>query len=159
MRAAVAGVGVVLALVGAVLWYVPVTTASSSIEVPVGEAFDFSVPGTLIIGPVPFTATWTASGPVNVTVYGCGSDSKCSAQTNSTVVDRGMGATGSMKWTGKSGLYYLFVPNATTNLTVTYVEPLLGGLGGLALLGIGIVVAVAGVSMHRRQGETPPAQT
>jgi len=51
------------------------------------------------------------------------------------------------------------VPNATTNLTVTYVEPLLGGLGGLALLGIGIVVAVAGVSMHRRQGETPPAQT
>jgi hypothetical protein len=152
VRAAVAGFGLVLALVGAVLWYVPVTTASSSTPVPVGDAFDFSVPGTLIIGPVPFTATWTASGPTNVTLYGCGSDAKCSAQTNSSVIARGAGTTGSMKWTGKAGLYYLFVPDASTNVTISYGEPLLGGLGGLAVLGVGIVVLVAGIAMRRSPG-------
>lgn len=155
MRTEVAIVGVVLAVVGAALWYLPLTAATSTKEVPLGDAYDFGVPSTLIVGSIPYSAAWTGTGATNVTVFACGSDAGCVNATSHTIVAHGAGTTGSVGWTGKSGQYYLLVPNATVNLTLTYHEPVAGGLAGLGLLGAGILIAVAGLAIRKDKPSAP----
>ncbi|HKV90147.1 MAG TPA: hypothetical protein VJQ43_03005 [Thermoplasmata archaeon] len=150
MRVEFVIVGAVLAVLGAALWVVPLTSASSQTEIPLGEAYDFGVPSPLVIGSVPYSATWTATSPANVTIYACGANSACPDPTNHSVVAHGTGSTGSLAWTSKSGQYFLLVPNATVNVTLTYREPVSGGLAGLALLGAGALIAVVGLLVKRR---------
>jgi uncharacterized membrane protein len=149
VRAGIAVFGVVLVLVGAVLWYFPLVSESSSIEVPNGDAYVFGLPGTLIIGPVPYAASWTANAPANVTVYSCGTDSGCPNGPNSPAIGAATGSSGSIHWTSSAGHYFLLVPNTTSNVTVTYEEPVGAGLAGLGVLGIGVIVVVVGLALRR----------
>ena len=150
-------VGAVLAVVGAVLWLVPLSAASSSTPVAYGQAYDFGVPGSLEVGSIPYTAHWTMSSDGSVTVYSCGTDSNCPQGVNATVVARGTGTTGAMSWSSRAGQYYLLVPNATANITIDYKEPFEGGLVGMVVLGVGILVAVAAAALPSRpKGGSPP---
>jgi hypothetical protein len=151
--------GLAIAIVGAALWYAPLVSSSTSIPVPAGYAYDFGVSGSLMIGPIPFTATWTSATDANVTVYSCGTSSSCSSETNGTVVAHGTGASGSMHWSSRAGDYYLLVPSSDTNVTVTYVEPVAGGFAGVGLLGAGLLVLLAGLAVPgtpRKPAPTPP---
>jgi hypothetical protein len=157
MRAAVAVFGVALIVVGAALWYLPLTSVSSSIRVPVGDAYVFGTPASFLIGSVPWKASWTSDATANVTIYSCGTSSGCPNQLNGSVISHAMGTSGSMSWTGKAGQYYLLVPSTTSNVTVSYQEPLLGGLAGIGILGVGVLVAVVGVAMPRNPPKATPS--
>jgi hypothetical protein len=146
VRAGVAVFGVVLVVVGAVLWYFPLVTNSSSIEVPTGDGYVFGLPGVLLIGPIPYTASWTSGGPTNVTVYACGTDSGCPNGPVAPVVATASGASGSIRWTSSAGHYFLLVPNTTSNVTVEYSSPIGAGLVGIGLLGVGAIVCVVGLA-------------
>jgi hypothetical protein len=137
--------GLAVAVVGAVVWYAPLVSTSSSIPIPAGYAYDFGVTGSLLIGPIPFTATWTGGSGDNVTVYACGTSSACASETNGTVVAHGTGAHGSVGWSSRADRYFLLVPSLDSNVTVSYVEPVAGGFGGVGLLGAGVLILVAGL--------------
>ncbi|MCI4325345.1 MAG: hypothetical protein L3K00_05650 [Thermoplasmata archaeon] len=158
MRTSLVVFGLAVAVVGVALWYAPLVSSSTSISVPVGHAYDFGVSGTLIIGPIPFTASWTSTVDANVTVYACGTSSACAAETNGTVVAHGSGMSGSIDWSSKAGQYYLLVPSPDATVTVSYVEPVAGGFVGVGVLGLGVLVVVVGLAVGRRESETssPP---
>ena len=151
-------VGAVLAIVGAVLWLVPLSAASSSTPVAYGQAYDFGVPGSLEVGAIPYTAHWTMTTVGTVTVYSCGTDSNCPEGVNASVVAHGTGMSGSVSWSSRAGQYYLLVPNATANVTIDYKEPFEGGLVGMVLLGVGILVAVAAAAISGKPKPDPPTK-
>lgn len=158
MRVAVVVLGIVVILVGAVLWLVPLAPATSSIQVPVGDAYDFGVPGSLVIGNIPYKVAWTAGPDANVTIYSCGASSACAGGTNESVLAQRYGSSGSVSWMGQAGQYYLLVPNQTANVTVDYQQPVSGGLVGLGVLGAGIVLTLAGLAIPSRGSRAPPAE-
>ncbi|MCI4326302.1 MAG: hypothetical protein L3K16_01495 [Thermoplasmata archaeon] len=155
MRAWIAVLGAVLVVLGAVLWVVPVTPASSSILVPYGDGYDFGLPSGVLIGSVPYSADWSAPVSANVTLYSCGTDSGCPNYSFDPVVAQGHGASGSMSWSSSAGRYFLLVPNVTANITVHYTEPVAGGLAGVGLLGVGVIVCVAGIAIRKPPQEAP----
>jgi hypothetical protein len=155
VRAAVAVFGVAMIVVGAALWYLPLNSVSSSIEVPLGDAYVFGVPASSIVGSVPFKASWSSGSDTNVTIYSCGSNSGCPTQLNGSVIAHASGTSGSMGWTSKMGQYYLLVPNTTANVTVSFLEPLLGGIAGIGVLGAGAVILLAGVAMTKKSAAAP----
>jgi hypothetical protein len=154
VRANVVVFGVALVLVGFVVWYFPLTTGSTSAPVPRGDAYDYGLPGALLIGPIPYTASWTASGPANITIYSCGTDPGCPDGPDAPVVAYSDEASGSLSWTSSGGHFFLLVPGAPVNVTVTYMEPIGGGLVGIGVLGFGVIITVAGLAMRRR---SPPS--
>jgi hypothetical protein len=163
VRASIAVLGAVLVVIGAVLWVVPVTPASSSIQVPYGDGYDFGLPSGVMIGSVPYSADWSAPTSANVTLYSCGTDSGCPNYSFDPVVAHGTGASGSMRWSSAGGRYFLLVPNVTANITVHYTEPVAGGVAGVGLLGVGVIVCVAGLAIRKPPSDpvttapTPPS--
>lgn len=155
MRASVVAFGAALVIVGAALWFVPLASASSHITVPVGYAYRFGATGEFLVGAIPFTAKWTSSAGDSVSVYACGTNSACPNERNGTLVAHGVGATGSVGWSSRSGQYYLLVPSADSNVTITYLEPVEAGLAGIGVLGVGVLVLVAGVAMGRKSPSAP----
>lgn len=143
--------GAALVVLGTVVWFVPLESASSRAPpVPVGSGFKFGLVGPLVLGAVPFTVTWTSSSQDLVKVYSCKTNAACPSFADDAVVAHGSGASGSMAWSGKAGQYYLFVPSANSNVTVTYVEPLVGGFLGVSVLGAGVLAAAAGLLIRGR---------
>jgi hypothetical protein len=155
VRANIAVFGAALIVVGLVFWYFPLTTGSTTTPVPQGDGYDYGLPGALIIGPVPYTASWTSSTPANVTIFSCGTDSGCPNGPDSSVVAQANSTSdsGSISWTSSGGHYFLLVPSVTANVTVSYMEPVGGGLVGIGVLGLGAIVGVAGLAARR----PPPA--
>jgi hypothetical protein len=155
VRLEIIALGLVLAVVGAVLWLVPLAPANATIEIPVGDAYDFGIPGALEVGSIPYTLSWTSHVLTNVTIYLCGSTNACPAGTNGSVLVRQFGTYATLSWESHAGQYYLLVPNQTVNVTVDYKEPLSGGLVGLGVLGTGLVIMLAGLAIPRRPTPKP----
>ncbi|HEV8050561.1 MAG TPA: hypothetical protein VGP88_08215 [Thermoplasmata archaeon] len=149
MRLPVVVFGVVLLIAGAALWFVPLTSASTTVQVPVGDAYDFGVPTGYIVDGIPYTATWNSGAATNVTIYSCGTNSACPNEVNAPVVVQHNGSSGSLKWTSSAGHYFLLVPNTTVNLTLSYLEPVAGGLAGIGTIGFGAIVIVVGLALRR----------
>jgi hypothetical protein len=149
VRVAVVAFGVVVILAGAVLWYVPLSSASTSLQVPVGDAYDFGVPNGYILGAIPYTASWASGSSTNVTIYGCGTNSACPNEVSGPVVAHADAATGSLKWTSSAGHFFLLVPNSTVNLTLSYLEPVAGGLVGIGMVGLGAIAFVVGLAVRK----------
>jgi hypothetical protein len=150
VRRSVVVFGVAVAVVGAGLCFVPLVSTSSHISIPVGDGYRFGITGALLFATIPFTASWTAGTDANVTVYDCGTNPACPKQVQYPVVAHGLGARGSMGWSGKAGEEYLLVPSADSNVTVTYVEPVSSGLLGVGVVGLGVLVLLLGVVLVRR---------
>ncbi|HXQ94760.1 MAG TPA: hypothetical protein VN864_06310 [Thermoplasmata archaeon] len=157
MRLPVVAFGVVLILAGAALWYVPLTSATTTIQVPVGDAYDFGVPTGYIVAGIPYTASWNSGSLTNVTIYSCGTNSACPNEVSAPVVAQRDASSGSLKWTSSAGHYFLLVPNTTVNLTLSYLEPVSGGLVGLGALGLGAIVLVVGLALRRPPTDAPAA--
>lgn len=162
MRLVVLGIGLVLAAAGAVVWLVPLEPEQASIQIPVGDAYDFGVPSTLEFGSIPYQVSWTSGPAAQVLIFSCGSNSACPAGTNGSLISNQNGSSGHVGWESRAGLYYLLVPNQTTNVTVDYKSPVDSGLVGLSVLGVGLVVMLAGLAVPGRKppvASPPPAAT
>ncbi|MCI4358515.1 MAG: hypothetical protein L3J95_02565 [Thermoplasmata archaeon] len=156
--------GVIVLILGFVLWYVPMSLAVGSSDVPAtaGLAVNANPPLALLSPNLPYSATYSSDSglPVNVTVYNCGTDSTCTHfNPSSDRVASGKGSTGTLTWSGVKGNYYLVVPTGLTGKTtisVTVGEPLAGGLAGIALVVIGLLLLLVGAAS--KQAVRPPPQ-
>ena len=93
-------VGVVLLILGFVLWYIPMNVSDGSLDVPAGsvDAVEANPPLALLTPNLPYTVTWSSDSghSVNVTVYNCGTDSSCANIASSNKVTSGSGASGTV---------------------------------------------------------------
>ncbi|MGI0053355.1 MAG: hypothetical protein ACREC5_04765 [Thermoplasmata archaeon] len=150
MRKGVLVAGIVLLVLGAVLWYLPIPMSQSQ-TVPTGYAWTLSTsPAAAVLTPtIPYSVTWDASPGLSVSVFDCGSGS-CDLGSLSDVVTSGSG--GSLSWSGVKGSTYAIVPTSNATFTVSISEPLGGGDVGVALLVIGGVLLIVGAATG---GEKP----
>ncbi len=149
MRKGMVIVGLVLLLLGVVLWYVPVGNPQPSTAVASGEVLVVGAsPPLAVLSPsLPYSAAWTSSGGSDtVTVYDCGTDSSCAnAGSASSQVTSGSGTSGTLTWSGSRGDYFAIEPgNGTVTVTPTIGEPFAGGLIGLLLVIVGLVLLLVG---------------
>ena len=157
--------GVVLVAAGLVLGYVPVEQTPSNAQ----QMIDPGNPSraTLVIGPPPvaylspslgYRVHWSTTGansstPLNsIGVYDCGSSEACSnwSPGNSTEVVSEHGSNGTLSWTGHPGQFFLIYATAPADLAIGYSGPLLGGLAGWLLIGVGAVLIALGVLARAR---------
>ena len=154
-------VGVVLLILGFVLWYIPMNVSDGSLDVPAGsvDAVEANPPLALLTPNLPYTVTWSSDSghSVNVTVYNCGTDSSCANIASSNKVTSGSGASGTVKWTGAKGNYYAIEPSSSSTVTVNVGEPLIGGIVGLALVAIGVIFLIVGAA-RKSKPRAPPQE-
>lgn len=146
MRAGMLVVGILLLIVGIVLWYLPVQPSATTQAVPTGEGAIISAnpPLAVLTSSLSYNANWSASSTVTVNVYDCGTDTQCTNAVHTSPIATGTGASGSLSWSGPKGEVFLVVPSSTATVTTTVTEPLLGGVIGVVLLVIGILLAAIG---------------
>lgn len=159
--------GLIVLILGFVLWYIPVNISAGSNDVPAasGVVVEANPPLALLSSNLPYTATWSSDLgiPVNVSAYSCGTDSTCSHATDK--VASGTGTTGTLTWSGSKGTYYVIIPTSKTSISVNVGEPVAGGIAGLALVVIGLIVLLAGAARKSKMRPAPqpvntePAQT
>lgn len=151
-----------MTVAGALLAYVPLSaTGSSSAAVSPGEEITFTVSsilgtyGTKIDVFHPFlevTVGWTASTPVVVKVFPCGSDSNCTNATERTPVATGNSSSGSLSFDAQSGVWYAVLlkggSGASAVVTVNDLGPLAGGLPGMVLFVVGVGLLLAGLLLR-----------
>lgn len=159
MRGGTVAVGLVLLILGVVLWYLPIAgQMSTTLSIPAGseESIGDPAPVALLTKTVSFTVSWSSSSSVTVRVYDCGTNqNSCSTITNATSpVASGSGSTGSLTWSGPKGEYFAVVPSGSTTATISYSAPLANGLAGLGLTILGFLVFLIGLA---RKAKTPPA--
>ena len=133
-----------------------ISIGSNDVPATSGDIVEANPPLALLTPHLPYTVTWTSDsgGPVNVSVYNCGTDSSCSNFGPSDRVATGTGATGSLSWSGVKGNYYAIVPaglTGRTTVTASVGEPLDGGIVGLAVLVLGLIFLAIGAT-----GGKPP---
>ncbi len=145
MRKGILVVGVVLLILGAVLWYLPISTTQSQ-AVPNGDAWTIGAnpPLALLTPTIPYTVTWNSASGLNVSVYDCGSSGSCTSSSLVNPVATGNG--GSLSWSGTKGDSYAIVPSRATTLNLGIGEPIAGGLLGLLLVVVGIILALVGAA-------------
>lgn len=160
MRAGVAVVGVVLLVIGAVLWYVPLpgtSTGQTNVAAGQGEVVQATAPLALLTPTVSMTVTWTASSSTQVRVLACGTDSGCGSP-GSTPVASGTGTSGSLTFSADKGSYYLIEPDHSATINVQPTVPILGGALGLVLLIVGILLLVVGLVARKKQPRVVPME-
>jgi hypothetical protein len=158
----VAVIGLMLVLVGAVLWVLPISTnlaTNVSIDSQTEDVLSVSAPLAVLTFSVSFSASWTAVSPVNLTVFGCGSDSSCSnVPGNASSITNGSGRTGELTWSGPRGAYFAVLPSGPAVLNLSYEAPLWNGLAGVVLLVLGVGITIAGfMGRGKERSEEPPA--
>lgn len=159
MRAGIAVVGIVLLVIGAVLWYLPLpgtSTGQTQVAAGQGETVQATAPLALLTPQVTLTVTWTASTSAAIRVYSCGSDSSCGSPS-STAIASGSGTSGTLTFTADKGSYYIIVPDHTATINVQPTVPILGGALGLVLLVIGIILLLVGLVARKKQPKAEPA--
>ena len=159
MRTGMLVAGIVILIIGVVLWYLPVQPVSNSLTVPTGAGDTLSAnpPLAVLTSQLTYSASWTASSSITVNVYDCGTDSACSNAIHSGAIATGTGSSGSLSWTGPKGEYYLIVPSSTATVTAGATEPLAGGLVGVALLVVGLIIAIVGAVRGPAKAKASPA--
>ena len=149
--------GLLIFVVGWALWYFPIQSVSTgATTITNGHVDSVGVGGAPLIvlgSSIPYTLKWTSSPAVNVTVYDCGSDSTCALATSGSSVARGVGASGSLAWTGHHGQYFAIVPTGgDATVAVTYTTPLLAGSVGLGAVILGFAMLVVGILLRTPRG-------
>jgi len=148
VRFGIVAIGATLIVVGALVWYAPLQPIHDGPLTDTGSAYTIGLQAPLdVLGAtVSFSLTWSSSVDESVEVYSCGSHPTCTGLTNSDLVTRGSGKTGTLGWTGKAGEYFAFLSSSQpVELTVDYTEPVLGGTAGLGTLIFGGFLAALGV--------------
>ncbi len=150
--------GIVLLVIGATLWVVPIGMAQPAVDVPAlrGLAVEGAPPLSLYTLPIPFSASWSSDSglPVNVSVYRCGTSlSSCSGASSEPghLVASGAGSTGSLSWNGPKGDYFLIVPSASATLHPEIGSTIAGGAAGLLAIALGAVLLL--MANFRRPGK------
>jgi len=150
--------GAVLAVVGALLAYLPLSsTTSASTTVGPGEEIVFTVSsplgvyGTQLDGFHPYievTVTWNGGAPTLIEVFPCGADAACANASARAPVAVGYAPNGSTSFAAQSGVYYAVITSGhglgASQVTVQDLGPLAGGLPGMLLYLFGLLVFVAG---------------
>ncbi len=159
MRTGMLVAGIVVLIIGVVLWYVPVEPVTSSLTVPTGAGDTLSAnpPLAVLSSQLTYSASWTSSSSITVNVYDCGTDSSCSNAIHSGAIATGTGSSGSLSWTGPKGDYYLIVPSSTATVTAGATEPLAGGIVGVILLVVGLLLAIIGAVRRPATPKAAPA--
>jgi hypothetical protein len=162
VRAGLAATGILLLVIGAVLWYLPLQTiqsGSQSVPTNYGLITQPVAPYAYITPSISFSTSWQGSAAVTVKVFDCGTDSKCGGvdPTTSNPVASGNGTSGTISWTGKGANYYEVFPSSGTSMSYQATVPLLKGIVGLALLALGVVLLLVGLVAGRRKPAPAPA--
>ncbi|HTT34333.1 MAG TPA: hypothetical protein VLX64_00080 [Thermoplasmata archaeon] len=159
MRAGIVVIGLVFAILGAVLAFYPVLQTASTTLTPTEpyEAWNVTA-GLSITGTIPITVDWSSSTSVTViagtcdSVTGSGITSACTNPHNSSET----GTSGSFSLTPKSGgavLVAIEIPTtASVSVTVKEAQTTVGD----ALLILGVLLFLIGLVMRRR-GRARPA--
>jgi hypothetical protein len=151
--------GAILTVAGALLAYLPLSaTGASSAFVSPGEEITFTVSSILgtygtkidLFHPyIEVTVGWTASTPVVVKVFPCGSNSNCTNVTDQAPVATGNSSSGSLSFDAQSGVWYAVLlqggAGASAIVTVNDIGPLAGGLPGMVLFVVGVGLLLAGL--------------
>jgi hypothetical protein len=150
--------GAVLAVVGALLAYLPLTsTTSASTTVGPGEEVVFTVAsplgvyGTRLDGFHPYievTVSWNGPESILVEVFPCGADAGCANASARSPVAVGYAPNGSTSFPAQSGVYYAVITSGhglgASQVTVQDLGPLAGGLPGMLLYLFGLLLFVVG---------------
>ncbi|MCI4352996.1 MAG: hypothetical protein L3K14_06370 [Thermoplasmata archaeon] len=165
MRMGLLVVGVIVAIVGAVLLFVPLV-AQSNQTVSTGSTTPFvllSVSGFSLTGSIPVGVSWTATSSVTVVAASC---TAACLSSNATSIS---GLSGLTYQTGKSGSFTLNQPNGgevivgALNLgtgspaNVTFKVTTALSTVGTVLLVVGIVVLIVGVVLKSGKAKMTPA--
>lgn len=164
MRLGLVIVGIVLAILGGVLLFVPIVpqtsqTVQSSSDTP--PYFLGSISGYSLTGTIAVSVTWTATSTVDVVAGAC--TSPC-ANASSTA-----GVTDITSQTGTSGSFTLNQPNggyilmgifdssgqAAANATFKITTAL--STVGTVLLPVGIILLIVGVVVRKKGSKAPAA--
>lgn len=146
MRTGILLAGIVVLILGVVLWYLPIQPVTSTLTVPTGAGDTLSAnpPLAILSSELTYSANWSAGSSITVNVYDCGTDTSCTNAIHTGAIATATGSTGSLSWTGPKGNYYLIVPSGTATVTAGVTEPLAGGIVGVLLLVVGLVLAIFG---------------
>ncbi|MCI4369249.1 MAG: hypothetical protein L3K09_06790 [Thermoplasmata archaeon] len=166
MRKGLFIVGIVLAVIGAILAAVAFVGPGQSVNIPPVSSQSAEVLTVNFIGSGTVSLSWTGgSSGTTVEVYSC-SDSSCSSSGalsgGGNVVARGSGASGSISFASSGTSYYAVIESGSAG-GVTATAKLSGlttlSLIGLILLVLGAIVAVLGWRLAPRvvvAGEEEP---
>jgi hypothetical protein len=150
--------GIVIALVGLALWYVPLQPDSTGSQLDSGTTYVVGdqAPLSILGAEIPFTLAWeTHNITISVSIYACGPQPKCHNVGPSNYLTGDKGTSGTLHWNGKANEYYAVVSSSKPlHVTLSYPEPVLGGTAGLGTLIFGGFVAVLGTFLA-----TPPARS
>lgn len=152
-------IGAALGVVGLLVAYFPIPAPTSGQTLATANSeyiIDYAAPLDVLFPRVHFSLEWVGPMAVSgVTVYGCGHDPSCSHPGRNALA-AGRGQFGNVSFLGWANLYYQVLPvSGTTNLTVGYAAPVLGGAVGFGLIIGGIVLVAAGFVRPRAGDEAP----
>lgn len=154
MRPNLLAVGILLILIGAGLWYYPLTNASYPAVTDAAGTRDVVGRGVPVAAPgegLQYSASWESSASVTVSVYACGSDKSCSLAGSSSAIVTETGLSGTASWTGHPGQYFAIVSTGgSITIVVSYTEPVFGGILGLSIFVLGWIILILGVGLPGR---------
>jgi len=159
MRGGWVAFGIVLAIIGAVLLFVPVTTQATQ-AVSDTNPYAANVTGFSITGTVAFTLTWTSSSVVELTAASCASvdfsaGNPCQGET---LLGTQNGTSGSMSFNLKPGAALLIgTPNSPGGSADITLKSSLSTVGSILLVFGGLVFLVGLVL--KKKARPAPAPT
>lgn len=155
--------GIVLAVAGAALWYLPIepTSAGTMDDKVHTYILQLDAPFDLLGASFSFHLTWSSSLPAIVQLYVCGAKPDCSNLTRSSYLTEGTGTSGTLSWQGKVGTYYALVssiPPTPVVIDLHYPQPVLGGALGAAMVAFaGILIVLGTLFVRASVPRTRPA--
>jgi uncharacterized membrane protein len=154
MRIVIVVVGIVLIILGAVLAFVPLTTAATQ-EVTSSAPYGANITAAFsITGTVPLTISWTSGSSTTVLLGACDKISSSANCTNPQLTTQS-GTSGSWNVNVKPGgaiVAACATSGCTANVTVKEGQTVIGDI----LLILGIVILIVGVILKSKPKMAPP---
>ena len=163
MRIGIVIVGVVLAIIGAALLFVPVIPQSNQSiktvsDIPSNAVLNVS--GFSLTGSIPVSVSWTSNNSVTVlaaTCFNCLSENVSSIA--GVTIQRGTSGSFTLNQPDGGSIYVGAVSPTETPSTVTFKITTALTTVGSALLIVGIVLLLVGVVLKSRKAKTAAATT
>lgn len=159
MRGGLVAVGIIVAILGAALLFVPLLpqsnqTVSSDSETPY---YIGSVTGYSLLGTIPVSVAWSVNGSTSVEVAGAACPGTCNVSSDISGVTFENGTSGSFTLSQPNGGQIIMgvIYDGFPSVTVTFKITVGLATEGTALLILGIVVLLVGL-IARGPAKSPP---